>query len=109
MCIRRDNVVFSEIIIVMATESDEVAVLDVKIKQLSITCGRTGSVLESGKDTTINRQIESIKALSKDVEKSRREVELQKITKGEDEAEISSWNAGIEQELSKADDDVGRL
>ena len=36
MCI---VVEFSEIIIIMATESDKVAVLDVKIKQLSITCG----------------------------------------------------------------------
>ena len=56
-------------------------------------------MLESGKDTAINHQIESIKALSKDVEKSCCEVKLQKITKGEDE--IPSWNAGIEQELRR--------
>ncbi|CAB4010178.1 E3 UFM1- ligase 1, partial [Paramuricea clavata] len=40
---------------------------------LLITCGRTESVLESTKDIAINRQIESLKALSKDVEQSRRE------------------------------------
>ena len=93
----------------MATKPDEVAVLDVKLKQLFITCGRTVSVLESKKDIAINRQIESLRALSKDVEQSRREVELLKITKGEEEAEISSWNAEVEEKLSRADEDIKRL
>ena len=77
----------------------EVAVLDVKLKQLFITCGLTVSVLESKKDIAINRQIESLRALSKDVEQSCREVDLLKITKGEEEAEISSWNAEVEEKL----------
>jgi hypothetical protein len=93
----------------MATKPDEVAVLDVKLKQLFITCGQTVSVLEFKKDIAINRQIESLRALSKDVEQSRREVELLKITKGEEEAEISSWNAEVEEKLSRADEDIKRL
>ncbi len=87
----------------------EVAVLDVKLKQLFITCGLTVSVLESKKDIAINRQIESLRALSKDVEQSCREVDLLKITKGEEEAEISSWNAEVEEKLSRADEDIKRL
>ena len=94
--------------LIMATKPDEVAVLDVKLKQLFITCGRTVSVLESKKDIAINRQIESLRALSKYVEQSRRDVELLKITKGE-EAEISNWNANVEEKLSRADGDIKRL
>jgi hypothetical protein len=61
----------------MATKPDEkIAVLDVKLKQLLITCGRTVSLLESTKDIAINRQIESLKALSKDVEQSRRALQM---------------------------------
>ena len=47
-----------------------------------MTCGRTDSVLEIGKGSAINRQIESLKELSKQVEKSRRVVELRNITEG---------------------------
>ncbi|CAB3994102.1 Hypothetical predicted protein [Paramuricea clavata] len=94
----------------MATKPDEkIAVLDVKLKQLLITCGRTVSVLESTKDIAINRQIESLQALSKDVEQSRREVELLKITNDEPEDEITTWNAEVEEKLSKADEDIKRL
>ena len=94
----------------MATKPDEkIAVLDVKLKQLLITCGRTVSVLESTKDIAINRQIESLKALSKDVEQSRREVELLKITNDEPEDEITTWNAEVEEKLSMAGDDIKRL
>ena len=78
----------------MATKPDEkIAVLDVKLKKLLITCERNVSVFESTKDIAINRQIESLKALSKDVEQSRREVELLKITNDEPEDEITTWNA----------------
>jgi predicted metal-dependent peptidase len=74
----------------MGTKPDEkIEILDVKLKQLLITCGRTVSVLESTKDIAINRQIESLKALSKDVEQSRREVELLKITNDEPEDELT--------------------
>ena len=66
----------------MASENSEASAgLSVKLKQLLMTCGRTNSVLESGKDSAVSRQIESLKELSKEVEKLRREVELGKITK----------------------------
>ena len=80
----------------MATKPDEnTAVLDVRLKQLLVTCGRTVSVLN--KDIAIHCQIESLKALSVAVEKTRLEVELSKITNGEKEAEISKWNADVEE------------
>ena len=82
----------------MATKPDEnTAVLDVRLKQLLVTCGRTVSVLDLNKDIAIHRQIESFKALSVAVEKTRLEVELSKITNGEEEAEIAKWNADVEE------------
>ena len=55
----------------------------------------------------INPQIESLKALSKDVEQSLREVELLKITNEEPEDEITTWNAEVdhEEKLSMAQDE----
>ena len=94
----------------MASKSDEaIAALDVKLKQLPFTCGRTVFVLHSNKDIAIHRQIESLKTLSADVEKSRLEVELLKITDGEEEAEIAKWNAEVKAKLSKADDSIKQL
>ena len=94
----------------MASKPEEAnAVLQVKLKQLRIACGRTGSALESNKNTAICRQIESLQALSADVEKSRMEVESPKIKENEVEETITEWNKTIEAELSKADDEIKRL
>ena len=91
----------------MAVEAnDGTADLSVKLKQLLMTCGRTGTVLQSGKSSAVNRQIESLKELSKEVEKSRREVELGKITEGEEETRIATWNDEIEQNLTQADENI---
>ena len=48
-------------------------------------------------------------ALSTEVELSRRAVEASKIAKDEEEDEIANWNAQIESELAKADDELKRL
>ena len=94
----------------MASKPEEAnAILQVKLKQLRIACGRTGSVLESNKNTAICRQIESLKALSADVEKSRMEVESLKIRENEVEETITEWNKTIEENLSKADDEIKRM
>ena len=93
----------------MSESNDTSDGLNVKVKQLRMTCGRTDSVLETGKGSAINRQIESLKELSKEVEKSRRVVELRKITEGEEEGKIAEWNVGIEGKLTEADENIKRL
>ena len=81
----------------MASKPEEAnAVLQVKLKQLRIACGRTGFALESNKSTAICRQIVSLKALSADVEKSRMEVESSKIKENEVEETITEWNKTFE-------------
>ena len=79
-----------------------------KLKHLLITCGRTNAVLESNKDVVIQRYVEALKALSRDVETSRRAAEALKIAHSENDDEIAQWNAQIETEVTKADDDVKR-
>ena len=89
----------------MANKPEEAnPILQVKLKQLRIACGRTGSVLESNKNTAICRQIESLKALSADVEKSRMKVESLKIKENEVEETITEWNRTIEE-----DDEIQRM
>ena len=93
----------------MSESNDTSDGLNVKVKQLRMTCGRTDSVLETGKGCAINRQIESLKELSKEVEKSHRVVELRKITEGEEEGKFAEWNVGIEGKLTEADENIKRL
>lgn len=83
--------------------------LETKLKQLLITCGRTNAVLDSSKDIAIERQMEALKALSTEVETSRRAVEAVKIINDEEEAEIDNWNAEIEAKLAKGDNEFKRL
>ena len=66
-------------------------------------------MLDSNKDIAIQRQMEAPKALLKEVELSRRAVEASKIAKDQEEDEIANWNAQIESELVKADDELKRL
>ena len=82
--------------------------VDVKLKQLLMTCKRTDSVLDSNKDTAIRRQLEALKALTNEVETSRRGVEALKIEQKVNEDEVATWNSQVETELEKADDDVNR-
>ena len=65
-------------------------------------------MLESNKDVVIQRYVEALKALSRDVETSRRAAEALKIAQSENDDEIAQWNAQIETEVTKADDDVKR-
>ncbi|CAB3997491.1 Hypothetical predicted protein, partial [Paramuricea clavata] len=82
---------------------------DVKLKQLLLTYKRTDSVLDSNKDTAIKRQLEALKALTNEVETSRRGVEALKIEQKVNEDEVATRNSQVETELEKADDDVKRL
>ena len=82
---------------------------DTKLKQLLMTCKRTNGVLTSNKDTAIQRHLEGIRALSREVETSRREVEAIKIEQSKDDEEVLQWNTEIEGEIEKADDDIKRL
>jgi predicted nucleic acid-binding Zn-ribbon protein len=63
-------------------------------------------VLDSNKDTAIKRQLEALKALTNEVETSRRGVEALKIEQKVNEDEVAAWNSQVETELEKADDDV---
>ena len=90
-------------------DANAMSTFDVKLKQLLITCKRTDSVLDSNKDTAIKRQLEALKALTNEVEISRRGVEALKIEQKVNEDEVATWNSQVETELEKADDDVKRL
>ncbi|CAB4024365.1 Hypothetical predicted protein [Paramuricea clavata] len=75
------------------------------LKQLLMTCKRTDSVLDSNKDTAIKRQLEALKALTTEVETSRRGLEALKIEQKVNEDVVATWNSQVETELEKADDD----
>ena len=62
-------------------DANAMSTFDVKLKQLLMTFKRTDSVLDSNKDTAIKRQlrINALKALTNEVETSRRGEEALKI------------------------------
>ena len=90
-------------------DGNAMSIFGVKLKQLQMTCKRTNSVLDSNKDTAIKRQLEALKALTSEVETSRRGVEALKIEQEVNEEEVAAWNSEVETEIEKADDDVKRL
>ncbi|CAB3990050.1 Hypothetical predicted protein [Paramuricea clavata] len=77
--------------------------VNVKLKQLLMTCKQTDSVLDSNKDTAIKRQLE---ALTNEVETLRRGIEGLKIDQKLNKDEVAMWNSQVETELEKADDNV---
>jgi predicted nucleic acid-binding Zn-ribbon protein len=90
-------------------DANAMSTFDVKLKQLLMTCKRTDSVVDFRKDTAIKRQLGALKALTNEVETSRRAVEALKIEQKVNEDEVATWNSQVETELEKADDDVKRL
>ena len=88
---------------------DANAALETKLKQLHITIGRTNAVLDGNQEIAIQRHSDTIKAMTVVVENQRRKVEENKIAAGEDETDLSEWNAQIETKLALADVEVKRI
>ena len=83
--------------------------LQAKLKQLDIHAKRTGLVLESGSVEAVERHKGALRSTISEADDLKRAVEALKIEAEEDLGDIGTWNAAIDLQLTKAEEEVGKL
>ena len=83
--------------------------LETKLTQLAIHAKRTEQVLSSGSVEAIERHSGALRSTISEADQLKRTLEPLKIEAKEDLSEIGSWNDEVDLQLSKADEEGGRL
>lgn len=85
------------------------AKLQAKLTQLEIHGKRTEQVIESGSAEAIDRHSGALRATISEADDLKRALEALKIEAEEDLGEIGTWNATVDVQLTKAEEEVGKL
>ena len=80
--------------------------LEVKLKLLKLTCGKTKAVIENGNVDKIRRQKELIEGVVKAVELLKLGFEEAQLEKGKSVEEIQEWGQEIEAQIALADEEM---
>lgn len=83
--------------------------LQTKLIQLGIHAKRTQQVLDSGSVEAIERHTGALRSTISEADELKRALEALKIEAEEDLGDIATWNAEIDHQLMKADEEVGKL
>ena len=83
--------------------------LQTKLTQLEIHAKRTEQVLDSGSVDAIERHTGALRSTISEADELKRALEALKIEAKEDLGDIGTWNAVIDLQLLKADEEVGKL
>ena len=83
--------------------------LQTKLTQLGIHATRTQQVLDSGSVEAIERHMGALRSTISEADELKRALEALKIEAQEDLGDIGTWNAEIDHQLMKADEEVGKL
>ena len=83
--------------------------LQTKLTQLGIHAKRTQQVLDSGSVEAIERHTGALRSTISEADELKRALEALKIEAEEDLGDIATWNAEIDHQLMKADEEVGKL
>ena len=83
--------------------------LQTKLTQLGIHAKRTQQVLDSGSVEAIERHMGALRSTISEVDELKRALEALKIEAEEDLGDMATWNAEIDHQLMKADEEVGKL
>ena len=83
--------------------------LKTKLKQLEKAEEKTNQVLKGGKQTTIQRQLMTLKELVTEADNARRVVEALKIEAKVSDVEVSEWNDVISAKIEEADSHIETL
>ena len=83
--------------------------LQTKLAQLEIHAKRTEQVLDSGSVDAIKRHTGALRSTISEADELKRALEALKIEAKEDLGDIGTWNAAIDLQLLKADEEVGKL
>ena len=83
--------------------------LETKLTQLEINVKKTNVVIESQNSEAIERHLQTLKAISDNVNHLRLEVEATKIESKVDNDAIQTWNDDVDSKLQAADLEIGRI
>lgn len=83
--------------------------LQTKLTQLEIHAKRTEQVLDSGSVDAIERHTGALRSTISEADELKRALEALKIEAKEDLGDIGTWNAAIDLQLLKADEEVEKL
>jgi len=83
--------------------------LQMKLTQLEIHAKRTEQVLDSGSVEAIERHTGALRSTISEADELKHALEALQIEAKEDLGDIGTWNAAIDLQLLKADEEVGKL
>lgn len=83
--------------------------LDVQIKLLKFTQGKTKGIAEKGNSEGIERQHDALRAIVKKTENVKTQIEQAKLESGIQVDELAEWSAGVEEQQATADEEITHL
>ena len=90
-------------------ESKSTSELVTKLVQLVRAVDKTETILNTAKESSIKRHVETLREIINEVSKLVRTVEGEKITAKEDSAEIDTWMSDIEDKINNGDEKINIL
>ena len=83
--------------------------LDVQLKLLTFTRGKTKGIIEKANSEGIERHREALRAIVKKVESVKTQIEQEKLESGVQVDELAEWSAGVEAQQATADEEITYL
>ena len=83
--------------------------LDVQIKLLKFTQGKTKGIVEKGNSEGIEQQRDALRAIVKKIENVKTQIEQAKLESGVRVYELAEWSAGVEEQQTTADEEITHL
>ena len=83
--------------------------LDVQLKLLKFTQGKTKGIVEKANSEGIERHREALQAIVKKVESIKTQIEQAKLESGIQVDELAEWSAGVETQQATADEEITYL
>ncbi|XP_067022915.1 uncharacterized protein [Acropora muricata] len=83
--------------------------LDVQLKLLKLTQGKTKGIVEKANSEGIKRRREALRAIVKKVESIKTQIEQAKLESGIQVDELAEWSPGVETQQATADEEITYL
>ena len=83
--------------------------LDVQLKLLTFTRGKTKGIIEKANSEGIERHREALRAIVKKVESVKTQIEQAKLESGVQVDELAEWSPGVEAQQATADEEITYL
>ena len=83
--------------------------LDVQLKPLTFTQGKTTGIVEKANTEGIERHRDALRAIVKRIESVKRQIEQAKLESGVQVDELAKWSAGVEAQQAMVDEELTYL